>query len=66
MRDNLDEMVYNSWQEYAKTSVKLYAEKTHLFIYNNYLTFISSLIGGTPYQKLKASLDYLLNLTRTT
>lgn len=66
LRNNIDEILYNSWQEYAKSAVKLYAERTNLFIYNNYLTFISTIINLPPYQKLKASLDYLLNMARTT
>ena len=66
MTNNLDIMIFNSWQEYAKSAVKLYSEKRGFFIYNNYLTFISGILGLPPYQQLKTSLDYLLNMVKTT
>lgn len=66
MRDSLDEDLYRAWQEYAKTSVKLYSERKGIFIYNDYLSFISSIFHKRPYQKLKDSLDYLLKIVKIT
>ncbi|MBD5647536.1 MAG: hypothetical protein HDQ89_07945 [Desulfovibrio sp.] len=68
MRTEINNVLYTSWQDYAKSAVKLYAEKKNIFIYNDYLAFISSINNNnmTTYQKLKASLDFLLNIARTT
>lgn len=66
MRIDINDVLYNSWQDYAKAAVKMYAEKTNMYLYNNYLTFISTISTLPPYQKLKASLDFLLNMARTT
>lgn len=64
MNPNLQETLFQSWQEYAKAVVKMYADNRNSQIYINYLTFIISISGIPPYQKLKSSIEYLMNIAR--
>lgn len=64
MNPNLQETLFQSWQEYAKAVVKMYADNRNSQIYINYLTFIISISGISPYQKLKSSIEYLMNIAR--
>lgn len=64
MTPNLKEALFQSWQEYAKAVVKIYSENKDNSIYINYLTFIISISGLPPYQKLKTSIEYLMNIVR--
>ena len=64
MRPDLPEILFQSWQEYAKSIIKIYSNTKDSTIYLNYLQFIISISTLTPYQKLKASLEYLMNITK--
>lgn len=64
MNPNLQELLFQSWQEYAKAVVKMYANNRNSQIYINYLTFIISISGNNSYQKLKLSIEYLINIAR--
>ena len=64
MDPNLQEALFQAWQEYAKSIMKLYSDSKNINIYIGYLQFILSISTLTPYHKLKASLEYLMNITR--
>ena len=66
MRNDLQENVFNAWQEYAKTVVKIYSQSRDMNIYIGYLNFILSIIGLSPYDRLRVSLDYLINIAKRT
>lgn len=66
MRNDLQENVFNAWQEYAKTVVKIYSQSRGMNIYIGYLNFILSIIELSPYDRLRVSLDYLINIAKRT
>ena len=66
MRNDLQENVFNAWQEYAKTVVKIYSQSRDMNIYIGYLNFILSIIELSPYDRLRVSLDYLINIAKRT
>ena len=66
LKKDLQENSFNTWQEYAKTVVKIYSQSRDVNIYIGYLNFILSIIGLSPYDRLRVSLDYLINIAKRT
>lgn len=64
MTPNIQEILFQSWQDYAKAVIKMYADNKNSQIYINYLQFIISISGLPPYEKLKTSIEYLMEIAR--